>query len=104
MAPAGVIQSAEWEWKRMMDDEQLAPDNVYRIPGQTECVHFSMWLWLYLLIGTDVWLLVSVLFEIVVRSDQGGSRNLFSEYENANKPFHVTLVIDDSKHPSAHKG
>ena len=41
-----------------------------------------------------------------VRSDQGGSRNLFSEhkYENANKFLNVTLVSDDNKPSSAHKG
>ena len=41
-----------------------------------------------------------------VRSDQGGSRNLFSEhkYENANTFLNVTLVSDDNKPSSAHKG
>ena len=35
-----------------------------------------------------------VSFVEVVKSDQGGSRNLFSE--NEYKSFHVTLVFDDS--------
>ena len=56
------------------------------------------------LIGTDVCSFFLVSLAIIVRSDQGGSRNLFSEYENANKHFHVTLVVDDSNHFSAHKG
>ena len=56
------------------------------------------------LIGTDVCSSFLVSLAIIVRSDQGGSRNLFSEYENANKPFHVTLVVDDSNDFSAHKG
>ena len=92
--------------RRLKEDDgwwSIGPSNVYRILGQTVCKNFLKWLWRYLLIGTAVWVLVFVLFEIVVRSDQGGSRNLFSEYENANKPFHVTLVIDDGKHSSAHK-
>ena len=39
----------------------------------------------------------------IVRSEQGGSRNLFSDYEHANKPFNVTLAFDDNQF-SAHKG
>jgi hypothetical protein len=38
-----------------------------------------------------------------VRSDQVWRGNFFSEYEKANKPFHVTLAVDDSNHFSAHK-
>ena len=54
------------------------------------------------LIGTDVYSYLIVSFVKVIRSDQGGSRNLFSE--NANTSFHVTLVFDDSEHFRAHKG
>ena len=38
----------------------------------------------------------------IVRSDQGGSRNLFLDYEN--KLSNVTLVFVDDKHFCAHKG
>ena len=58
-------------------------------------------------IGTDV-LLISLLFTIlIVRSDQGESRNLFSQNtKNANKTIelHVTFVFDDCSNFSAHKG
>ena len=54
------------------------------------------------LIGTDVYL-ISLFFNlIIVRSDQGGSRNLFST-QNVNKTTNVTLVFDDNNF-SAHKG
>ena len=35
----------------------------------------------FLLIGTDVWLNVQFKLFIVIRSDQGGSRNLFSDMQ-----------------------
>ena len=38
----------------------------------------------------------------IVRSDQGGSRNLFLDYEN--KLSNVTLVFVDDRHFCAHKG
>ena len=38
----------------------------------------------------------------IVRSDQGGSRNLFSDANT--KLSNVTLVIDDQHHFRAHKG
>ena len=56
----------------------------------------------YFLLVLMYTLYLIVSFVKVVRSDQGGSRNLFSE--NANTSFHVTLVFDDSKHFRAHKG
>ena len=51
------------------------------------------------LIGTDVCLFNLSSPHIVVRSDQGGSRNLFADtkHEYENKPFNVTLVLDDNQ-------
>ena len=43
-----------------------------------------------------------ILISSSVRSDQGGSRNLFSKY--ANKDSNVTFVLDDKQQFSAHKG
>ena len=40
----------------------------------------------------------------IVRSDQGGSRNLFSVIDYENKYFNVTLVLDDNQYFRAHKG
>ena len=40
----------------------------------------------------------------IVRSDQGGSRNLFSVINYENKYFNVTLVFDYSQQFRAHKG
>ena len=56
-----------------------------------------------LLIGTDVCLIFYNFDQLIVRSDQGGSRNLFSDYEHENKSFNVTLAFDDNQF-SAHKG
>ena len=40
----------------------------------------------------------------IVRSDQGGSRNLFSVINYENKYFNVTLVFDYVQQFRAHKG
>ena len=56
-----------------------------------------------LLIGTAVSLIFYNFYQLIVRSEQGGSRNLFSDYEHANKPFNVTFAFDDNQF-SAHKG
>ena len=48
---------------------------------------------------------ISIFSQFHVRSDQGGSRNLFSIIQNhANKLSDVTLVSDDRKPFRAHKG
>ena len=76
--------------------------------GQTECKFFQSWLYVCYVISYWYWCIqIFRIFKvIVVRSDQGGSRNLFSiqKYKNENKSFHVTLVSDDSQHFGAHKG
>ena len=64
--------------------------------------YFYIKLCLFLL-GTDVCISTLCFHMLTIRSDQGGSWNLFSN-NNANKIYKLTLVFDDKYSFTANKG
>ena len=64
----------------MMNDTTFGPSNMCNLLGQTwgEILDLTLLCAMLFLIGTDVYSYLIVSFVKVIRSDQGGSRNLFS--------------------------